>query len=117
MINAYEAFEAVRIERTARTVENRDFCIIDNKGRAVGQMLIKWSENIVADKDSGYSVNSKWVGKIRFAFRPQATRDGKSFGAIAKTSYFETEAARDEYAEKASAQALRRFEKKFGGPA
>lgn len=69
--------------------------LVDKQGRAVGCIINTCIATFVeAPADYRYGTSSKPAG-VYFAFRPQATRDGKRFGPWQTTRYFNTAEERE----------------------
>jgi len=90
----------VRYLVTAGTREHVAFGSLDKRGREVGAIIVRRSLTVELAPNQaetwGYLASTELpVGTFRFVFLPQATRDGKAFGACQPNSYFETEEARE----------------------
>lgn len=97
-----------RIERTDRTRELVDYDVRDAKGRAVGGMIVRWTKTYREDDDSHTLVWVELHDQTRYCVKLYSTRDGKTFGAIPRTTYHETETLREAHVAKAVARARRR---------
>lgn len=80
--------------RTSKLVEA--FGVKDGKGRELGAIAYLGTRKVtqVADRDFGSCALEADLGDW-FIFYPDATRDGKSFGASHGSRKFRTEAERD----------------------
>jgi hypothetical protein len=97
-----------------RVALHTDFGVKDHKGRAIGAFITKGTNEFVALK-KGDNEMSFWTDKepgVYFYFRPQNTRNGKSYGACQSRQYFNTEAECDAAIAKYLEAAKKRFSKK-----
>ncbi len=75
-----------------RSHQDRDFGMIDAKGRRVGATVyIATHIYTPSDNNWGHAVDPGTY----YAFRPTATRDGASFGAVQASRLFTTTEERD----------------------
>jgi hypothetical protein len=78
------------------------FGTADAKGRAIGAMVVL--------SNGEYENPDVFVGRV-FGFRPQATRDGDSYGALQNERWFATVTERDAEVTKYLANARKRASK------
>jgi len=93
---------------TNRASKHHAFGLRDAKGREIGAQIVTYVEARTETEKSAY--RSAWTG-ARFAFYPQATRDGAKFGALQDVRYFNTEAERCAAIAKYLSDARKRAEK------
>lgn len=108
----------VRHLLTKGTREHVAFGFRDKRGREVGAFIVRRAITVeLAEEKSASHLATTGLppGASRFVFLPQATRDGKAFGACQPDSYFETEEAREEAIAKYLAGAKKRAAKLAGG--
>lgn len=85
-----------------------DYGISDEKGRKIGGTVVVNKPWSYTDSYSGAVRSEK-----RWEVMLYTTRNGEKFGAIPRSTYFETEAEAIKAAEKKPAEAQKRFKKKF----
>lgn len=75
--------------------EHFGFGINDKYGRPIGAYIYRWTIKFTpAPEGATYWTNVEALG-MKYAFSPQATRNGKNYGALQADRYFETKAERD----------------------
>lgn len=99
-----------RIEWTTKTTEAIDFGLVDEKGRAVGVVVMRAPVEMVESGNNGYDYPP---GK-GFTADVMAARNGNTYGAINPFIFFPTEEEREAWIAKRVAGAKRRYVKKYG---
>ena len=92
-----------------------DFGITDEKGRALGLIVIKAVETRIElpeDGDCYYRVDALGLGSYPAAYAISA-RDGAMFGSSQRWNTFATTDERDAYIEKRISETRARYAKKF----
>ena len=117
MTNNTETKGWVKYEETDTDIvkTTHNFGIQDEKGREIGAIITTFLvTRILKDnqEDSGYICDPKHIG-THIAYRAQATRNGKQFGASQYENWCETEQERNEKIEKYLADAQKRASKKL----
>jgi hypothetical protein len=96
-------------------IERRDFGVRDSKGRAIGGLVQRYTveTRLRTDADGDYGIVYMLDAQpgTFYCYKPHATRDGKSFGAIQPSVWFATAAERDAAVEKYFAGAAKRAPK------
>lgn len=110
----------VKFETIERASETVDYACRDQKGRAVGGLVIKETGRVLqrTDAKGGYIMENADVEAlnddgVRYGYEVRSARDGKGFGASQHTKWFNTPEARDEALAKAVENARKRAVKKF----
>jgi hypothetical protein len=91
-----------------------DFGIVDHKGRMIGYCIKLFEVEYVeyVEGDSFDYCNRSSPGKF-FAFYPQATRNGNSYGACQQSKKYSTNIEREEAIQKYIESAKKRNQRKF----
>jgi hypothetical protein len=89
--------------------------LVDEKGRAVhGYALIEETPAHMLGRVLEASFSRWTIGSKAFGVKLIATRDGKSFGAIPRTTWHATREEALAFAKKALSQQGKRYAKKYG---
>lgn len=86
----------------------RDHGVLDTRDRAVGGYVQIELEIITDWRAKTTQITGRWIT------RTVATRDGRQFGAIAKSKTHPTNSAAEAWAEKTLIRQARRYKAKFG---
>lgn len=84
-------------DREDRAVELHAFDAWDRFDRQIGARVETWISTFTPTPEGAHNLGRRVAPGRYFAFRPWATRDGKAYGPIQRTAYFETEADRAAY--------------------
>lgn len=88
----------VTITRADRSREVRNFGIADSRGREIGGAVETWAQTYEARTDGsrwGQIAEPELIGKTVFCYQPHALRNGREYGAIQRTVFFDSAEARD----------------------
>jgi hypothetical protein len=108
-MNTYKCFEIDNSIGDCSEISG-NFDVYDDKGRVIGYKIYLMSVKLIAHKE-GYIDMPE--GKC-YAFYPQATRDGKKYGAGQSTRFFATEEERSKAIDEYISSAFKRNKNKFG---
>lgn len=100
------------VETVERSREEISFSLKDDRGRAIGQVLVKTTQqkNVPVQPTPAERLDNTYFlpDGLRYGYSLQGTRDGRSFGP-SHTVWFRTAKERDEAAIAALARSRQRY--------